>query len=72
MFNNRYWVSNRSQYANCASTNVSYQFLSAMVCRTKAEPNIFYMPAKFSDETEKLLQARKEVAFEDLMNLKGL
>ncbi|BBN07113.1 pinin [Marchantia polymorpha subsp. ruderalis] len=28
--------------------------------RTKAEPNIFYMPAKFSDETEKLLQARKE------------
>ncbi|KAG6556661.1 hypothetical protein Mapa_001602 [Marchantia paleacea] len=28
--------------------------------RTKAEPNIFYMPAKLSDETEKLLQARKE------------
>ncbi|KAL2629909.1 hypothetical protein R1flu_014595 [Riccia fluitans] len=32
--------------------------------RTKAEPSIFYMPAKPSEETEKLLEERKEALVE--------
>ncbi|KAL3687798.1 hypothetical protein R1sor_014107 [Riccia sorocarpa] len=32
--------------------------------RTKAEPSIFYMPAKASEETDELLEARKEALVE--------